>query len=527
MGAQSWTSGPNGRGTLDILWTCLSTLALCAWTAVHPNVPLVYRFWAIYSDRVGLMALAIVFPEIIISSALTQRRLAQRLLRVINQTSWTSRLSSRVSFPPDQSNQDDSALYAVPSTAKSLDTGTTQPWALNQALFAVMGGFSIITPYIDRNSKKITVSRLVSAEGISILAQTGFLPEISASEVDERSNADIFAKGLVLLQIIWFALQVIGRLAQGLSVTPLETHTIIHVGCTILLYAIWLHKPYNLTQSIQIPGEEIKDIGALFNFYDMRCAQHHKECESFRIRQIEYWKERVIMAARGNTGYAPPPQLPEMIPVPRLLEKYINTDLDSIRAESLCDDSTWILHAIAPSALRGLHMLESKGCTFFQQVHERAQTLDLLQERMGNFTVRNVWGSWSRDIGHEPSLDKGFHVLFNLLYGGGHLAAWNAYFPTSSERWLWRISALALTTVPAWGALWILWWMGVRSHRQMFYPIRNGDLDIIAAPMFFTVMMIYTVARCYFVVESLASLRLLPADAYQTVSWTSVIPHIS
>ena len=114
-------------------------------------------------------------------------------------------------------------------------TDTTTPWALNQALFAVMGGFSIITPYIDRNFKKNTVSRLVSAEGISILARTGYLPEINASEVEERSNADIFAKGLVLLQIIWFALQVIGRLVQGLSVTPLETHTTIHVGCTILL----------------------------------------------------------------------------------------------------------------------------------------------------------------------------------------------------------------------------------------------------------------------------------------------------
>lgn len=86
MGSQGWTSSPNERGTLDVVWTCLSTLALCAWSAVHPNIPLEYRFWNAILDRVGLMVLAIIFPEMIISSALTQRRHARKLLSQINQS---------------------------------------------------------------------------------------------------------------------------------------------------------------------------------------------------------------------------------------------------------------------------------------------------------------------------------------------------------------------------------------------------------------------------------------------------------
>jgi hypothetical protein len=82
---QKWTSSPPVRGSTDILWSCLSTLGLCVWTAVHPNVPLVYRLRRAVCHRLGLMALAIIFPEIIISEALNQRLLARRLMLDVNQ----------------------------------------------------------------------------------------------------------------------------------------------------------------------------------------------------------------------------------------------------------------------------------------------------------------------------------------------------------------------------------------------------------------------------------------------------------
>lgn len=405
----------------------------------------------------------------------------------------------------------------------------TPPWALSQALFAVMGGYKITTRYTDKNANTAKICRLIGSEGVSILAQAGYLPETDVNDIEERSNADIFAKGLVLAQIIWFAFQVIGRLAQGLSVTPLETHTAIHVGCTIVVYATWMQKPYNLTQSIRVDGDEAEKIGALFNFYTIGRDRHRREYESFKIRRVEYWKERVIMAARGETGFQPPPQPPEMPALPQLLEQYQNPDAAFLLDGTMCNEDMAILHSIAPHAARGLDIIESKRCTAFQRTHEHVQTgrLDLLHKGTGNFTIRSVWGSWSKDIGHEPSIDKGLHVLFNVIYGGTHLAAWNAYFPTTSERLIWRIAALTLMSVPLWGGLWMLWWKGVRSNRRILYPIRNGDLDIVAAPMFFAVMVGYIISRCYFLMESLVSLRLLPADAYQTVSWTAVLPHIS
>ena len=35
----NYVTAPNTRGTLDILWSCLSTLLLCTWTSQHLNVP--------------------------------------------------------------------------------------------------------------------------------------------------------------------------------------------------------------------------------------------------------------------------------------------------------------------------------------------------------------------------------------------------------------------------------------------------------------------------------------------------------
>jgi hypothetical protein len=36
---QGWHSEPRGRGTWGILSTCLLTLGLCVWTALHLNIP--------------------------------------------------------------------------------------------------------------------------------------------------------------------------------------------------------------------------------------------------------------------------------------------------------------------------------------------------------------------------------------------------------------------------------------------------------------------------------------------------------
>jgi hypothetical protein len=221
--------------------------------------------------------------------------------------------------------------------------------------------------------------------------------------------------------------------------------------------------------------------------------------------------------------YDPPPAAPVLESLPVLLFRY-NSD-ETVQVPSRADGTEdHVLRAIAPKALRAVERLKA---------HSQDSSMDSLAARFlknssENFAIRAVWGGWSTNTGHEMSVDKAIHFLFNVLYGGGHLAAWaSSSFPTTIERWLWRGSAMNLCAVPLWGLLWILWWKAVGSQRRSLYLFRNGDLDIIAAPFFFAILMAYTLARCYFIIECLASLRLLPSGAYDTVNWTAFLPHVS
>lgn len=81
---KGWIGGPSERGSFDILWTCLATLALCAWTAVHPNILPAPSTARTMIQRLGMMVVAIIFPELIISAAWRQLRLSQWLCSEVN-----------------------------------------------------------------------------------------------------------------------------------------------------------------------------------------------------------------------------------------------------------------------------------------------------------------------------------------------------------------------------------------------------------------------------------------------------------
>jgi hypothetical protein len=34
-----WVKEPQGRGTLGLVWSCLATIFICTWSALHSNIP--------------------------------------------------------------------------------------------------------------------------------------------------------------------------------------------------------------------------------------------------------------------------------------------------------------------------------------------------------------------------------------------------------------------------------------------------------------------------------------------------------
>ena len=63
------------RTTVSLLWSCLSTVFLCTWVAVHPNVPSSHKTsWNLENifesrTRWGLLGLMLAAPEIVVAIA--------------------------------------------------------------------------------------------------------------------------------------------------------------------------------------------------------------------------------------------------------------------------------------------------------------------------------------------------------------------------------------------------------------------------------------------------------------------------
>lgn len=82
--SSAWVASPPGRGTYDLLLSCATTLSLCAWTAVHLNVPGTKSGFRRTLHRLGWMLLAIVFPEQVLEAAFNQWYVAKDLMDEIN-----------------------------------------------------------------------------------------------------------------------------------------------------------------------------------------------------------------------------------------------------------------------------------------------------------------------------------------------------------------------------------------------------------------------------------------------------------
>ncbi|KAK0125473.1 hypothetical protein ONS95_000518 [Cadophora gregata] len=201
---QGWVSQPNQRGTLDILWTCISTLFICLWVQLHLNLPashegLLRQSWR----RFRWLLLGALVPEAFLLSAGGQ---------------WASAKRSQAAM-------------------KALGL---ENWSLAHGFYADSGGFLIHSqdaPAFPANAKQIHY--LVKNKYIP-------MPEITQKEIFDKSKGDKFTKTVACFQTLWFMTQCTGRIIQGLPVSPLEYQTCAIIICTLTTYYYWLHKPLDV-----------------------------------------------------------------------------------------------------------------------------------------------------------------------------------------------------------------------------------------------------------------------------------------
>jgi hypothetical protein len=321
--AVGWTAAPQTRGTFDLLLSCLTTLFLCAWTAYHPNVIADIGQWRKLAKRVLWMVIAVLVPEIVLWCAWEQWWTSRRLMRVVEDlgekafdgvggdlVAWgedgrtaeecsgcaasdvsrdsgdygLERLFSETGGPVENEELETTAPPSpqLPSdstfsrsfasklrlrTKKAKSEPKHQPqkptWTKEQAFFALSGGYAVSTSTF-HPSPHLTLT----PTALIYLARLGLLPDTPPTTISDKSKADYVAKILVCIQAGWFLLQSIARLAQRLPLTLLELHVLAHVGCTFVMYMLWIEKPYDVGVPVFVTDERVRDLVAFWALDD-------------------------------------------------------------------------------------------------------------------------------------------------------------------------------------------------------------------------------------------------------------------
>ncbi|CAG8882790.1 unnamed protein product [Penicillium egyptiacum] len=241
----SWQQEGNGRSAWDILWPCLTTIFACTWTILHFDVwprNACYRWVWLLSLRAGIIA--ILAPEMVFWFAAAQRDYVKRLRKVCNAAQ--KERDNEVAEPKVWLSEHTRPLGQAHNLHHIDLVPVKTEWSLPQCFCIVSGGLAIQT-----QDEWIYTVRFTEMKAF---IQAGILhcSDFRDQDIEDRAKVDPFAKGFAILQSTWFLCNIIARWASHLPVSPIELSTVAYVVCGVLIYAVYWHKPKNMSTSIKI-----------------------------------------------------------------------------------------------------------------------------------------------------------------------------------------------------------------------------------------------------------------------------------
>jgi len=111
---------------------------------------------------------------------------------------------------------------------------------MTHSFYVVMGGFALYDKE-DRIYRPIHPDHFPEWVG-----QTFVFPPISEEEIKDKSKGDGLTKTIAVLQLLWFSVQLIGRLIKGWAATELEVLTFATCIMTVVIYVFWWNKPLDV-----------------------------------------------------------------------------------------------------------------------------------------------------------------------------------------------------------------------------------------------------------------------------------------
>jgi len=337
-----------------------------------------------------------------------------------------------------------------------------------------MGGFALHD--VDKSFLRVLDERTLEE-----LYKTGEIewPTITVKEIQDRSKADIFSKGIVLLQTTWFVIQCISQFATKLAVTELGVVTLAFAVLNGVTYWLWWDKPS-----------------------DVRCAVHVflKSAEGSNAKVSEARRHRDTSIFVSTNPIQPTTKWDSFLPSFGCSLAGRDIIIQHGLILTILYTLLWapIRLIFRPLSYMGNTEIPDNDAT-------RVPTFYTPLEKKRVFEV-------------APSLWTKIGVI--TLFGVIHFIPWTFTLPTTAERWLWRVSTILITGGPLLPLL-----LGIMSY-WVSNPILGGILNTSSNVVFIILIPVYIISRTILLIIPLTVLRSLPPTAFLELKWSEFCPHI-
>ncbi|KAF8856180.1 hypothetical protein BDZ45DRAFT_727652 [Acephala macrosclerotiorum] len=564
----TFVASPNARGTLSILWNCLSIIILCTWNIQHLSIPACRSYydkfgkkhgwarrtwWAIIDTRTGLswMALTVLVPEYVMG-----RALSERLAAVSSLQSLKSRFGdememvhayimnmggyyldcSEVGFPRlDASKANPSGtsgfgttavdysgvyfsgdhvteLHAKADPPKPLEESDLINCAASTATKTFEHQVQSSIPTIESKNEAVQIPEHNSCFRVEACAQGN--PTSKSLQTSTR-------KGHLQQPRI-----------EGLArpVTSADPHPAMLLGLSpfqVLNLAHFRHRRWALTALQILRAKSFKLFDTLPEVppRQLECLSNSDSLVKFlAIVQMAWlmiglfvrYKQNIISSQLEVVTLAFSACSVVTYAILWDRPRGVTTRYRIIATKAANMDEILWLATFGPGYLWTWNRLEGKP-------DEELDLMPIPNDASHAVDVRNLVGNFEDSIfarklfewlrHHHPAVVSVImgSVLGGTLFGGLHCLAWDFSFPTHAEVVLWRICAVATTVLPMLSVYFNLQWLRYNGWAE---PERTMVQRLHGPALLLCFILPYILARLFLLVEMFRSLFYLPPEAF-------------
>lgn len=328
---------------------------------------------------------------------------------------------------------------------------------------------------------------------------------ITAKEIRDKGRGDGLSKGLILIQTTWFILQCIARKVKHLPITQLELVTLAFAALNFLTYTIWWNKPLDVECSMRVyrnRGGEKKDSASTE-------GTAVEDTGNGRVGENQVWNI-IAKDIKATT----------MAGIADLIRKLPGTVRNASRGyirEYRWHVAWHVLAALLLPVSVPAYLFLTAARMWGNSLNHNDEVIKKGAQRVPPFYAGPPLTS------EEDLLDKFAAMVIAVIFGGIHCVAWSFDFLSHIEPLSWRIASIAITSAPVF----------VFMVPLVVYIQRSNDKPILVWVVVMPVRVIggigcvvYVISRLLLLVLPFIALRSLPVEAYQTVQWTTFIPHV-